>query len=216
MAFSIHTNHRLVLLFPATIYVVLVGVCAIWPAMQEKQAERDVERQFEDALVVRGRHLYGSLNCVTCHTQQIRGDARLTQLIDGVERVPVLRADARFGREHASRAAEYAWQDPVYMGTQRTGPDLSAVGRRLPEAQWHYWHLYHPRSVSPDSIMPPHRFLFTTEPPPADREFDYDEVLKIEGLGAPGDRLWAKPDAKALVEYLLSLNRDVGNEGLGR
>ena len=154
---------------------------------------------------------------MTCHTQQIRGDERKASDEDGVRVVPVLKADARFGREVATRAEEYAWQDPVYMGTQRTGPDLSSTGRRLPEAQWHYWHLYDPQSVSPDSLMPPHRFLFTTEAPTGEDAINYEEVQVIDGLGVSGGKLWATPDAVALVEYLLSLNREyLEREGIGR
>ena len=52
-------------------------------------------------------------------------------------------------------------------------------------------------SVSPDSLMPPHRFLFTTEAPPPGREAEYDKVTMIEGLGVPGNELWATPDCKA-------------------
>lgn len=217
MAFSIHTNHRVLFLLPAGIYLVLVYLCAVWPAMQEQAAMEKIPQPPENALVARGRELYGAFNCVTCHTQQIRGDERKASDNDGVRVVPVLEADARFGRELATRAEEYAWQDPVFMGTQRIGPDLSSTGRRLPEAQWHYWHLYDPQSVSPDSLMPPHRFLFTTEAPTGDAQYDYEEVQVIAGLGVSGGKLWAKPDAVALVEYLLSLNREyLETEGLGK
>ena len=217
MALNIHTNHRLLFFLPAGIYLVLVYLCAIWPAMQEKAAMEQLPKPVTSELVERGRVLYGQYNCVTCHTQQIRGDERKATDEDGVRKVPVLDADARFGREIATRAEEYAWQDPVFMGTQRIGPDLSSTGRRLPEAQWHYWHLYDPQSTSPDSIMPPHRFLFTTEPPKGDAAFGYEEVLVIEGLNVPGGKLWATPDAVALVEYLLSLNREyLDAEGLGK
>ena len=217
MALNIHTNHRLLFLLPAGLYLVLVYVCAVWPAMVEQDAMEQVERRPISDLVARGRELYGSYNCVTCHTQQIRGDERKATEEDGRLIVPVLEADARFGRELATSAEEYAWQDPVFMGTQRTGPDLSSTGRRMPEAQWHYWHLYDPQSVSPDLLMPPHRFLFTTEPPAEDVRFDHEEVQVIEGLDVPGGRLWATPDAVALVEYLLSLNREyLETEGLRR
>jgi len=214
---SMHTSHRLLLVVPASIYVLLVFVCAVLPAAQEQAAEERIEAPPPNPLVERGRDLYRAYNCVTCHTQQIRGDARLATEVDGERIVPVLKADARFGREVASRAEEYAHQEPPFLGTQRTGPDLSAVGRRLPEAQWHYWHLYNPRSVSPGSLMPSHRFLFTTEAPPDEVAGDYEKVLNIEGLGVPGTELWATPDALALVEYLLSLNREfIEEEGLAR
>ena len=212
MAINIHTNHRVLFAIPALTYVILVFVCAIWPAAMEREAESQIPVPYSDPYIERGRELYGTYNCVTCHTQQIRGDERMAREVDGKVIVPVLAADARFGREVASRAEEYAHQDPVMMGTQRIGPDLSSVGKRLPEVQWHYWHLYDPRSVSPDSTMPPHRFLFTTERPSTQTEGDYEQVQVIQGLGVPGKELWATPDAKALVEYLLSLKREVLDE----
>jgi cytochrome c oxidase cbb3-type subunit 2 len=208
MALSIHTNHRLLFAIPAVSYVILVILCVIWPAMIEDAYEAEIPKPYSDELVQRGFELYGSYNCVTCHTQQVRGDERMATEIEGIRTIPVLKADARFGRERASTREEYAHQSPVYMGTQRIGPDLTSVGRRLPDAQWHYWHLYNPQSVSPDSLMPPHRILITTEPPPNKEKFDFDKVEIIQGLGVPGGKLWATPDAKALVEYLISLNRE--------
>jgi cytochrome c oxidase cbb3-type subunit 2 len=214
MAFNIHTSLRGIILIPALAYVVLVVVSAVLPAMDMNRRQEAIERPIEHSMVARGRTVYGSYNCVTCHTQQVRGNERLRVVVDGEEFVPVTAADARFGMDVAGRAEEYAWQSPVLMGTQRTGPDLLGVGSRLPGPQWHYWHLYRPRSVSPDSIMPPHRFLFTKEPPPSGEELEYEEVVRIEGLGlAPGERLWATPDARALVEYLLSLTRPAVAEG---
>ena len=211
MALNIHTNHRLLFTIPAVSYLILVLVAAIWPAAIENQRQSEVPEPYISDLATRGREIYGSYNCVTCHTQQIRGDERMATEVDGIRTVPVLGVDARFGRETASTRAEYAHQAPVFMGTQRIGPDLLSVGKRLPDAQWHYWHLYNPQAVSPGSSMPPHPWLFTTEAPAGDAAFDYDEVQIIQGLDVPGDRLWATPDARALVEYLLSLNREVAD-----
>ncbi len=209
MPFSVHTSHRAILLLPAGLYVVLVLLCAVWPALRLKAEEARTPRPPHDALVERGRAVYRSFNCVTCHTQQVRGYEAKAFDLEGRRVVPVFTADARFGTDAASTAREYDWQDPPLLGTQRTGPDLLGVGLRLPGAQWHYWHLYAPRSVSPDSLMPPHAFLFTKDHPPPAEAMDYDEVVPIEGLGLePGERLWATPDAKALVEYLLSLKRE--------
>lgn len=211
MALNIHTNHRLLFAIPAVSYVFLVLIGAIWPAWIESRLEADIPERYVSDLARRGRELYGSYNCVTCHTQQIRGDERMATEVNGIRTVPVLAVDARFGRSVASSRAEYAHQAPAFLGTQRIGPDLSSVGRRLPDPQWHYWHLYNPQAVSPGSSMPPHPWLFTTKAPPKDQEFDYDEVTIIEGLGVPGPRLWATPDAKALVDYLQSLTREAAD-----
>jgi cytochrome c oxidase cbb3-type subunit 2 len=211
MGINIHTSHRVIFLLPATIYLILVFVCAVWPAMQQQVIDAKVPKPPTDELIERGRHLYRSFNCVTCHTQQIRGDPRVRREVDGEEDeayVPVLAADTRFGREIATQSWEYAHQEPPLLGTQRTGPDLTSVGKRLPESQWHYWHLYNPQSVSPGSLMPPHRFLFTTTQPDPEAEGTYEVVHRIEGLGVTGTELWATPDAVALVEYLLSLTRE--------
>ena len=208
MGLNIHTSHRLTFGISAGVYLVLVFFCAILPAMTAWQEQEKYEKPELTPLVARGRQIYRRYNCVTCHTMQIRGEEKLRIEVDGVEIIPVLAADARFGRESATTAEDYHWQDPVYMGTQRTGPDLITVGKRLPFAQWHYWHLYDPRSVSPDSIMPPYRFLFTKTPPP-EGAVGFEEVTNIRELGlAEGEQLWATPDCVALVEYLLSLTRD--------
>lgn len=209
MVFNIHTNQRLLFAIPTVSYLILVWVCAIWPAWAENEYQKTLPEPPENELIERGFQLYRSFNCVTCHTQQIRGDERMAKEVDGVRTVPVLAADARFGREVASTRDEYAHQEPVLMGTERIGPDLLSVGKRLPDVQWHYWHLYNPQSVSPDSLMPPHRFLFTTLHPPKDREHEYESVHLIDGLGVPtGEKLWATPEAVALCEYLITRTRE--------
>lgn len=208
MPASIHTSHRLVFFVPAIMYLVLVGLCAVWPAEIELAREAQRPRPEVDPEIARGRQVFRAYNCGACHTMQVRGDEHLAYEQDGRRIVPVLKADERYGTE-ASTAASYDYEDPAMLGTQRTGPDLFNVGRRLPGREWHHWHLYDPRSVSPDSVMPPYRFLYTTEPPPADDAEGYEEVELIETMGVPGNKLWATPDAVALVEYLISLKGGV-------
>ena len=216
MIFDMHKSHRFVFWAPALLYVALVVVVAVLPAMAAKKNEDEQRRPDVSDIIARGRELYRSYNCVCCHSQQIRGDWHKRYRTGGGWVTPVLKADASYSRQRASDAKDYLYQDPPYLGTQRTGPDLTNVGDRLPGAQWHYWHLYNPRSVSPDSIMPPYRFLFTTKEPPASEIGNYDRVDVVDGLGVDGGKLWATPDAKALVEYLLDLrNKDPSEESLG-
>jgi cytochrome c oxidase cbb3-type subunit 2 len=82
--------------------------------------------------------------CYVCHSQQIR------TLRDEVE---------RYG--HYSLAAESMYDHPFQWGSERTGPDLARVGGKYSD-QWHQSHMTDPRSVVPESIMPPYKFLFTT------------------------------------------------------
>jgi len=88
-----------------------------------------------------GRDIYIREGCYTCHSQMIR------PFRDEVE---------RYG--HYSLAAESMYDHPFQWGSKRTGPDLARVGGRYSD-EWHVRHLAEPRSVVPQSIMPPYAFL---------------------------------------------------------
>ena len=92
-------------------------------------------------LELAGQNIYIREGCYLCHSQQIR------PLRDEVE---------RYG--HYSLAAESMYDHPFQWGSERTGPDLSRVGGKYSDA-WHVKHLIDPRSVVPESIMPPYAFL---------------------------------------------------------
>ncbi len=88
-----------------------------------------------------GRDIYIREGCYVCHSQMIR------PFRDEVE---------RYG--HYSLAAESMYDHPFQWGSKRTGPDLARVGGRYSD-EWHVQHLTDPRSVVPESIMPPYAFL---------------------------------------------------------
>lgn len=92
-------------------------------------------------LELAGRNIYIREGCYVCHSQMIR------PFRDEVE---------RYG--HYSLAAESMYDHPFQWGSKRTGPDLARVGGRYSD-QWHREHLKDPRSVVPESIMPPYAFL---------------------------------------------------------
>ena len=105
-----------------------------------------------------------------------------------------------------SVAQDFLFDQPVQLGTQRIGPDLANVGVRLPEANWQLLHLYAPAAVVTGSTMPAYRFLFET------RKLEFGrlpspEALPLTGELAPppGYEVVPKPEAQALVAYLLSL-----------
>jgi cytochrome c oxidase cbb3-type subunit 2 len=62
----------------------------------------------------------------------------------------------RYG--HYSLAAESMYDHPFQWGSKRTGPDLARVGGKYSDG-WHRDHLVDPRSVVPESVMPPYAFL---------------------------------------------------------
>ena len=96
-------------------------------------------------LELAGRGIYIREGCYVCHSQQIRS------FRDEAE---------RYG--HYSLAAESMYDHPFQWGSKRTGPDLARVGGKYSD-DWHRDHLVNPRSVVPESLMPPYAFLATKD-----------------------------------------------------
>ncbi|MBN9526466.1 MAG: cytochrome-c oxidase, cbb3-type subunit II [Alphaproteobacteria bacterium] len=88
-----------------------------------------------------GRNIYQREGCYLCHSQQIR---------------PFRDEAERYG--HYSLAAESMYDHPFQWGSKRTGPDLARVGGKYSD-EWHTAHLIDPRSIVPESVMPPYGFL---------------------------------------------------------
>jgi cytochrome c oxidase cbb3-type subunit 2 len=133
-----------------------------------------------------GRDVYVANGCSYCHTQQVRPLAQ----------------DKQFGRP--STAGDFAYQTPELLGSERTGPDLTNVAVRQPSAVWQYIHLYNPRAVVPESIMPSFAFLFDVvdRAPPGVSAVALPKAFAPEhGVVVP------RPEAKALLAYLLSLKQ---------
>ena len=86
-----------------------------------------------------GRELYWSNGCDYCHTQYVR-------YYDNNATGPI------------SQGGSYIYDAPLTLGSERTGPDLSYIGRKRDEA-WEIEHLKDPRKFSPMSIMPSFEFL---------------------------------------------------------
>jgi cytochrome c oxidase cbb3-type subunit 2 len=142
----------------------------------------------------KGRDLYRANGCIYCHSQQVRPQG--------------FGADIERGwgtRRSVSR--DYLYDKPVFLGTMRTGPDLTNIGQRQPSVDWHLSHLYDPQITSKGSTMPPFRFLFAQRKIGAKPSPD---ALKLTGEFAPppGYELVPTENAKDLVAYLLSLRAD--------
>ena len=194
---SFHTNHRLLAIVPVAVFFGLTLVIAVVPAIPLRP---DGTREHTED-VRRGRELYNAEGCPTCHSQQVRMDTRLPLLPDG--RGQVLAQDARYGP--ASAPEDYAFDDPPFLGSERTGPDLANIGERMPSFTWHLAHLYDPRMVVPSSVMPAYKWYFKDvgDPAAGERKVQLTEAMR-RTLG-PNAEVWATRDAVALVEYLISL-----------
>ncbi len=119
-----------------------------------------------------------------------------------------------------SVSRDFINDSPVLLGNVRIGPDLASLGTRAPEkfaAPWkaattnaaaeleHHLlvHLYNPRLVAKDSTCPSAGYLFEKQKP----EVRFaGEPLLLPGKDAP---VFPKPDARALVAYLLNQRNDV-------
>ena len=138
-----------------------------------------------------GRKVYIGLGCLYCHSQQVRD--------------PLFGTDQQRGWGRASYPEDYRYDRPHLLGTMRTGPDLFNIGVRQPSRAWHYTHLFEPRALVPGSVMPSFPFLFALK----DRAAPGDEVVDVPpGFSPPGKVVVALPEARQLVDYLLSLRRD--------
>ena len=117
--------------------------------------------------------------------------------------VPVGPDITRGWGKRRSVARDYLYDDPVMVGSLRIGPDLANAGVRLPDLHWHLRHLYAPRSEVKGSVMPPYRYLFNKRPV-VDGEKRAANALPA--TVEPGFEITPKPEAEALVAYLMSLN----------
>ncbi|MEX1249927.1 MAG: cytochrome-c oxidase, cbb3-type subunit II [Hyphomonas sp.] len=135
-------RHSLLLTVGILIVVSIGGLVEIAPLFYlENTIEKVKGMRPYTPLELKGRNIYIREGCYVCHSQMVR------PLRDEVE---------RYG--HYSLAAESMYDHPFQWGSKRTGPDLARVGGKYSDA-WHLDHLIEPRSVVPDSIMPPYAFL---------------------------------------------------------
>ncbi|HEX5265078.1 MAG TPA: cytochrome-c oxidase, cbb3-type subunit II [Phenylobacterium sp.] len=158
-------RHSLILLIGIILVVSIGGLVEISPLFYLESTIEKVDgvRPYTP-LELEGRDIYVREGCYGCHSQMIR------PLRDEVE---------RYG--HYSLAAESMYDHPFQWGSKRTGPDLARVGGKYSDA-WHRDHLSDPRSVVPESNMPPFRFL-------TDTDLDYRNVgqklATLKRLGVP-------------------------------
>jgi cytochrome c oxidase cbb3-type subunit II len=139
-------RHSLILIVGILLVVSIGGLVQITPLFFIESTIEEVKgvRPYTP-LELKGRQVYIREGCYVCHSQMIR------PLRDEVE---------RYG--HYSLAAESMYDHPFQWGSKRTGPDLARVGGRYSD-EWHRAHLIDPRSMVPESIMPPYAFLDAKE-----------------------------------------------------
>lgn len=159
------------------------------------------------ALQLEGRDIYIREGCTVCHSQMIR---------------PFRAEVERYG--HYSVAGESVYEHPFLWGSKRTGPDLARVGGRYSD-EWHRAHLYNPRDVVPESVMPAYPWLFERK---LDGKNTAAKMKALRTVGVPytdediagaKDAVKGVPEIEAVVAYLQALgtviprNTPIGSVG---
>jgi cytochrome c oxidase cbb3-type subunit 2 len=138
-------------------------------------------------LELAGKEVYKKDNCIACHSQLIR---------------PFKSETDRYGQY--SLSGEYAYDRPFLWGSKRTGPDLHRVGNYR-TTDWHANHMWNPKSVVPQSIMPAYKHQFKNI---ADLETAYAEAVTVKKVfNTPYDQpngtklgTWDEAQKDALAE----------------
>ena len=183
MKHDLFERHSMLLLIGILVVVSIGGLVEIAPLFWVNGTVEKVNgmRPYTP-LELEGRNIYVREGCYLCHSQQIRS------LRDEVE---------RYG--HYSLAAESMYDHPFQWGSERTGPDLARVGGKYSD-EWQRQHLADPRSVVPESVMPPYAFLEKT---PLDYR-DIQAILKTNrevGVPYTDDQIaHAKEDLEAQAD----------------
>ena len=201
---EIYNDHKKLFGGALFLFVLLSFFVAVLPALNNQNNNAPLpgsEPLTGDALA--GKHIFIANGCVACHSQQVRN-------ID---------MDKSWG-PRPGIAADYAnntrmnwWMNTAtLMGTERTGPDLTNIGSRLPSADWHLLHLYNPRAVVENSIMPAYPWMFEWKEHPSDE----DKVVNVPQALADrkSGNLVARKEALQLVAYLQSLKQSPLPDGV--
>ncbi|EGV44568.1 c-type cytochrome [Bizionia argentinensis JUB59] len=196
---NFHKNHKNLVLTAGGVFIALSILIAIIPALQMQETEpipnekplTDNERE--------GLNVYVSENCMACHTQQVRN----IEMDNMWGKRPSIPSDYYYSKKRLD-----VWrQSPSILGSERTGPDLTDIGKRQPSEDWHLLHLYNPRVVVSASVMPSYPWLFEEVDSASVRKDDKVVAVPKEFLSNPSKKIIAKNDALRLVDYLKYLKQ---------
>jgi cbb3-type cytochrome oxidase cytochrome c subunit len=127
-----------------------------------------------------------------------------------VEVVPLGPDISRGWGNRRTVAQDFLYDETVMLGALRVGPDLANIGLRSADPNWHLRHLYAPAAEREGSVMPAYQFLFDKRPlkpgqAPSPNALKFEKASVIPA----GFEVVPRPEARALVEYLLSLRANV-------
>lgn len=190
-------DHKRLFIASAALFIVLTLFVAIMPALDNQRINAPLPNaEVLSEAARKGKAIYIANGCVACHTQQVRN----------VEMDKVWGSRPSIAADYAGMTRQDLWRNTAtLMGTERTGPDLTDVGNRQPSRDWNLVHLYNPRAVVKESIMPSYPWMFVRKENPA-----LDDVIvpvPEEFLKAGKGKVVATEEALNLVAYLQSLKQ---------
>lgn len=196
---NFHKNLNSLVLTSFLVFLGLSMIVAVIPAYQLQKTEALPTMPTPTHEELEGLKIYVGENCMACHTQQVR-NIEMDQTWGDRPSIP---SDYYFSKQRLN-----VWQQsPSVLGSERTGPDLTNVGKRQPGKEWHLMHLYNPRIVVKESIMPGYPWLFEERAPDQVKEMDVVVAIPKEYLSHPDNKIVATTKAMNLVAYLQSLKQ---------
>ena len=194
---DIYNNHKRLFGAALALFLVLTIFAAILPGINIQIDNAPLPNSKPlSAEATQGKAIFVAEGCIACHTQQVRN----------VEMDKVWGDRPGIAADYARLTRTDVWRNTAsLMGSERTGPDLTNIGKRQAGTDWNLLHLYNPRSVVPQSIMPSYQWLFEEK----DYPFPGDVVLNVPDEFRKGiqGKIIAMPDALHLVAYLRSLKQ---------
>ena len=199
-----YNNHKLLFGSAFIFFVFLTLIIGILPAIQNQQVYKplpDAKPLTKDEIA--GKALYVSNGCIACHTQQVRG----------IEMDKVFGSRPNIPADYAMNQRMDFWRNTAnLLGSERTGPDLTNIGERQPSVDWQLLHLYQPRAVVAESIMPAFQWLFVEKDYLAKGDLEVKVPEKF--LRHKFTKIVATKEAQQLVAYLLSLKQTKLPDGI--
>jgi cytochrome c oxidase cbb3-type subunit I/II len=151
-------------------------------------------------LELTGRDVYIREGCNNCHSQMVR---------------PFRSETVRYG--DYSKAGENVYDHPFLWGSKRTGPDLARSGDKsgfYKPADWHFLHMWNPRSTSTGSIMPRYQWLYEDDMDVSDLKA---KISAMRTLGVPYEEGYEdkalkdlEEQAKSIYDEMKASNPDIG------
>jgi len=177
----------------ATVAILIGGIIQIVPTIMVKSNIPTIASvKPYTPLELEGRDLYIREGCVGCHSQMIR---------------PFRSEVARYG--DYSKAGEYVYDHPFLWGSKRTGPDLHREGGKYND-NWHFNHMWDPRSTSPGSIMPAYTWLYDNSP--MNYSMTEKKMKAMQTLGVPYTDADIANAQKSIQEQAAGIEKNLTND----